>query len=379
MATESLIHGPIFEASSKQKSATFNVRREDDVEVLTEKVVIPGTEAQVDVPLPERVDTDPSTRGRLQVWLDSYERPADITAIAGDLTGILLGKRWDWPEFNQWHARFTNGRHFPKTWSGLEYMPDEPSAEAQEVLAQVGRLSETEMSLLLSTNALTRKTSLTATPYDLARKAKTDVRTAARGMAALVVAGFARTDIPVTERLEALKKSELTAIADDQGLSASGTKTDIAQRLAAECDQAVLLPHLPPDKREELWSIEVPLPDADRPFVDFELAKIKLLGWTVRNVPVHVGRIFASLAGGMVCVARVNENCPVCRTMAGAIYAWDRPPVVMPPFHPGCTCELMQVPPEQVGIKPAAAGCASLVAALGGTIGLIAALAGMVN
>ncbi|MBU0608903.1 MAG: hypothetical protein KKI08_13535, partial [Armatimonadetes bacterium] len=71
-------------------------------------------------PFPESLHLEEETKEALRQYLRRTDRPAGISEIHCGLLCVLLGRRWSWDQYDEWHGRFKALGFFPKEWAGLE-------------------------------------------------------------------------------------------------------------------------------------------------------------------------------------------------------------------------------------------------------------------
>lgn len=326
----------------------------------------------ITVPFPEAVEPRvTSASAELRSWLASGERPASVGDIADDLTCILLGSDWPWPEFDAWHARFVAGRYFPPSWAGLEARPPDPPPGVMGRLVDFQGLSFEARRVYVRCGAVARKSVVTLSQYEIARKVPgMDPTLIDDALDELSEGGLASDTIPVREALAALKKADLQEVAAQSGVAAGGTKEQVLGRLLDQCSEADLARLLPDSGTTEVWHF-VPIAGPEGgAWVDHELKRIRLLGWTVRNLPVNLGRAVSALSMGRLPAVQVQgQSCQECSSRDGALLSPDaQGNVSVPPFHPGCDCTVVTSDqPYRRMADPGAAkgGCATLLLACG--------------
>ncbi len=328
-------------------------------------LVIPGDPEMIRVPFLElaKVQTDSEARKNMAGWIESPRKPQHISGIADDLISILLGHTWEWTEFDESFQQFRQTGYFPDTWQGLEYSPDRPSEETQQRLASFAQLSHRAKQVVFDTGTITRKSPKLTDPYEATRQSDMVAREIRAAIAELSQRGFAVADVPISERLQDLKKDELKDIAEEYQIPQTGTKAELSARLTEEVGEDVLLQYLPPNKREELWSVGPVFGDLDDPYIEYELQRIRVLGWTVRNLMVNIRR----LAAGIPCVVQANRQCPICVQHDGQLIALSQEfrGVAFPPFHPGCRCDIIQDTSQLQPTEPSSrAGCTTILVTL---------------
>jgi hypothetical protein len=298
----------------------------------------------LEVPFPDQLVAEPAVISRLADFLEDPDKEWAISPIAEELTVILLGHKWQWPQFDEWHSHFQQARYFPDSWKGLEYTPDPPQPETEERLATFAGLSESAKRLLIRMGALTRKSAQVVSPYDATRKTEMSPNAIERAMHEIQGVGWGTMSLPIADRLTELKKDQMVAIAEKYGVDTSGTKAVLGERLGEEVDRDLLLQELPPDKREELWGIEPEFGDLEDPYVDFELQRIRVLAWDVRTLISTLNRAYSAMQWDEADLrVWANDDCPECKKHVDETFTLSQlrnSSVTVPPYHPGCDCDI---------------------------------------
>jgi len=326
----------------------------------------------VTIAFPEHIDVPEPARSRIANYLMDTHRRTEIGAIAADLACILLGYPWTWSEYEMWRPRFQEMVYFPKQWAGMEDMPASSQA-IQDQLECFRELSSSTRRALVLSGILTAKTRRALSPYEWGRKFQLHGDGLRGTIAELSSAGFAQTHVPLADALTQLKKVQLQQIAEALQVGTRGTKAQIAERLASGPDPTAVERLLPSEARQEHWTIGPIFSEQAIPYVEYELKRIRLLGWTVRNFPITLRRYRTALAlPGFECVYVCQDACPVCQEYADQPVNSTRGSagaIELPPFYPGCSCtvgqrEAVGPPAAQAGQATGCAGSLFLVVAL---------------
>jgi hypothetical protein len=86
-----------------------------------------------------------------------------------EIITLLLGSKWQWPDFNEWHNKFTELGYFPYMWSSVQNFPSEKAPEAVQVLDTFANLSLNARRLLVGNNVINFSFQATRAIEDLGR------------------------------------------------------------------------------------------------------------------------------------------------------------------------------------------------------------------
>ncbi|UNC91647.1 SAP domain-containing protein [Candidatus Contubernalis alkaliaceticus] len=277
---------------------------------------------------------------QIESIIDNYS--SDPRAMEREIIALMLGSSWEWPEFEEWHNKFSELGYFPHMWSSLENIPPEIPEEALNALEVFSKLSLNTRRLLIGNYAITSAKPITKAIADLGRRVNLIESQAKPLILELQEYGLAQYSLKLNQQLMVLKVDELKEICNEFNVAKSGKKADLIDRLVQEVPEEELKKNLPSEAQRDSAAIGFSLPLRARNAIQWEINKIRLLAHTIQFT-LYRYRDIESIKQGGFKKAKVSgitdDPCPICGAKNG-MYISIKQTDKMPPYHPGCRCSI---------------------------------------
>lgn len=269
---------------------------------------------------------------------------SDFRSFEREIIALLLGGKWEWLEFDKWHQKFTELDYFPYMWSSVQFRPLEEILEAVQTLDTFASLSLDARRLLVGNNAVNKANQVTRAVEDMGREVGMMRHETLKVIEELKEFSLAKYPLAISEKLPILKVNDLKEICEEYNLPKTGKKVEIIKRISQNISEKELRSLLPSEAQRDSASIGFCLPLRARNYVDWNIAKIKLLTHTLefssykfRNIE---GYIQSGIAKKVEILGVVGDPCPICAPQNKKILNIDDINS-LPPFHPGCRCTMV--------------------------------------
>jgi len=285
-----------------------------------------------------------ATARELDGWFRRLAAEPYGTEAEDELRCILIPGTWRWGQFEEWYEYFHTVAYFPHMWAGLEILPDRPGTETLATLWNLADMPWGARIVAAKLGILDHARSASMTEYDFKRRCNIRGAELRGALSLLAEAGLLKTEIGIAERLQSLKKDELSAVLAARELPKTGTKAKLIDLLVDNLQEAELLALLPPKARQDMIETRpLKLVCGDGAFLDYEDRRLGLLHHTVRFAVGAASNIQELRnCGWPIRALDAGDNCPVCAKYAAGII--DPAAGPFPPFHPGCRCSLVVDP-----------------------------------
>ncbi len=277
-------------------------------------------------------------KDRIVYILDNYF--SDPRTLEKEFIALLLGGKWEWPEFKLWHQKFTELDYFPYMWSAVQYLPSEVTPEAVQTLEIFSTLSLDARRLLVGNYAIVKGKQTTRAVEDIGRVVGMTKSKTLEVIKELQKYDIAKFPLDINENLVILKVNDLKDICEEYKLPKTGKKSEIIERISQSIPEEELKSLLPSEAQRDVAKIGFSLPLRARNNVEWEIEKIRLLVHTVQLSFYRIKDIEQFKKSGLqeFEILGVKEDpCPICSPLNGKIVAIDDIKS-LPPFHPGCRC-----------------------------------------
>lgn len=317
----------------------------DTTEEVVEKVeVVPGFNVTVSVecgtgkwkPIPGEVEwgigclEGLSERDRTEL-LSLFSNNASVTREMMYLT--TLGMCFEWPDFNDWFARFKHSKRWPAMW--------DTGTGDHSVLRSF------EQDLTLPPNGWKQKFhSLSTGARMLMTKQQWNgrleigdlpLKTFTTFVEELVTSGFAVSGelLSVPERLELMRIEEVRQLQKEIGVAPARSKADLVAHILAHPNQTEVEHQIGSArfaKARDRVSSSLEDFDGFRSFILEHTINARMASFRDYDSAKRCG-------GSMKVTVDIQDSCSACKLAAAAlrklsVVSLDR----LPPFHPGCRC-----------------------------------------
>jgi len=212
---------------------------------------------------------------RIVFILDNYL--SDFRSFEREVIALLLGGKWEWLEFVKWHQKFTELDYFPYTWPSVLSQPLEEIPEAVQALDTFVKLSLDARRLLVGNNAVNKANQVTRAVEDMGREVGMMTNETLKVIEELKEFNLAKYPLEISENLPILKVDDLKEICEEYSLPKTGRKMDIVERISQNIPENELRRLLPSEAQRDAARIGFSLPPRVKNYVDWNIAKIKLL------------------------------------------------------------------------------------------------------
>jgi hypothetical protein len=266
---------------------------------------------------------------------------SDFRSFEREIIALLLGGKWEWLEFDKWHQKFTELDYFPYMWSSVQFRPLEEIPEAVQTLDTFASLSLDARRLLVGNNAVNKANQVTRAVEDMGREVGMMRHETLKVIEELKKFSLSKYPLAISEKLPILKVNDLKEICEEYSLPKTGKKVEIIKRISQNISEKELRSLLPSEAQRDSASIGFCLPLRARNYVDWNIAKIKLLTHTLefssykfRNTE---GYKQSGIVKKVVIIGLDGDPCPICAPQNKKIFNINDINS-LPPFHPGCRC-----------------------------------------
>ena len=270
---------------------------------------------------------------------------SDFRSFEREIIALLLGGKWEWPEFEKWHKKFTELDYFPYMWSSLECRPLEKIPEAIRTLDTFTRLSLDARRLLVGNNAVNKTNQVTMAVEDMGRKVGMMKNKTLKVIEELKEFNLAKYPLEIIEKLPILKVNDLKEICEEYRLPKTGKKMEIIERVSQNIPEKELRSLLPSEAQRDTARIGFSLSLRAKNYVNWNIEKIRLLSHNLEFSSYKAGNIERCKQAGIQKVKILgieNDPCPICAPKDKKIVDIDDFNN-QPPFHPGCRCTTIAV------------------------------------
>jgi len=265
---------------------------------------------------------------------------SDLRSLEKEFIALLLGGKWEWPEFEKWHKIFTELNYFPYMWASVESRPLEEIPEAIRTLEIFSHLSLNARRLLIGNNAVNKANQITMAVEDMGRKVGMMRNKTLKVIEELKELNLAKYPLEIIEKLPILKVNDLKEICEEYNLQKTGKKMEIIERLSQNIAEKELRSLLPSEAQRDAARIGFSLSLRAKNYVNWNIAKIKLLTHTLSFLSYKLENVKRYKQEGIQKVKILgldNDPCPICAPKHKKIVSIDDLDR-LPPFHPGCRC-----------------------------------------
>jgi|LSQX01.3.fsa_nt_gb SPP1 gp7 family putative phage head morphogenesis protein len=272
--------------------------------------------------------------------LDNYL--SDSRILEREFIALLLGGKWEWPDFDKWHQKFTELSYFPYMWSSVQIRPTEEIPEAAQILNTFGTLSINARRLLVGNNGISNYNQITRAIEDMGREVGIMKNETLKIIEELKQFNLAEYPLKIGEKINILKVDDLKEICEEYNLPKTGKKSDLIQTISQNVSEKDLISFIPSYAQRDTARIGFSLPLRIRNYINWNIAKIKLLTHTLQSLFDTLESIENDKQMDVknIQIIGVREDpCPICALHNGKIFnIIDTDFNMLPPFHPGCRC-----------------------------------------
>ena len=270
---------------------------------------------------------------------------SDFRSLEKEFIALLLGGKWEWPEFEKWHKKFTELDYFPYMWSSVQSRPLEEIPEAIRTLDTFAHLSLDTRRLLVGNNAVNKANQVTMAVEDMGRKVGMMKNKTLKVIEELKEFNLAKYPLEIIEKLPILKVNDLKEICEEYRLLKTGKKMEIIERVSQNIPEKELRSLLPSEAQRDTARIGFSLSLRAKNYVNWNIEKIRLLSHNLEFSSYKAGNIERYKQAGIQKVKILgieNDPCPICAPKDKKIVDIDDFNN-QPPFHPGCRCTTIAV------------------------------------
>lgn len=266
---------------------------------------------------------------------------SDFRSFEREIIALLLGGKWEWLEFDKWHQKFTELDYFPYMWSSVQFRPLEEIPEAVHTLDTFASLSLDARRLLVGNNAVNKANQVTRAVEDMGREVGMMRHETLKVIEELKAFNLAKYPLEISEKLPILKVDDLKEICEEYSLPKTGKKVEIIERISQNVPEKELRSLLPSEAQRDSARIGFSLPLRAKNYVDWNIAKIKLLTHTLELSSYRLRNIKGYRQLGIIKKVEIlgveGDPCPICAPQHKKIFNINDFNS-LPPFHPGCRC-----------------------------------------
>lgn len=266
---------------------------------------------------------------------------SDFRSLEKEFIALLLGGKWEWPGFEKWHKKFTELDYFPYMWSSVQSRPLEEIPEAIRALDTFAHLSLDARRLLVGNNAVNKANQVTMAVEDMGRKVGMMKNKTLKVIEELKEFNLAKYPLEIIEKFSILKVDDLKEICEEYRLPKTGKKVEILERVGQNIPEKELRSLLPSEAQRDTARIGFYLPLRAKNYVNWNIAKIKLLSHTLSFLSYKLENVKRYKQSGISEKVRIlgvdGDPCPICAPQDNKIVDIDDINS-LPPFHPGCRC-----------------------------------------
>ena len=275
---------------------------------------------------------------RIVFILDNYL--SDFRSFEREVIALLLGGKWEWPDFEKWHRKFTELDYFPYMWHSILSRPLEEIPEAVQTLDTFANLSLDARRLLVGNNAVNKANQVTMAVEDMGRKVGMMKNETLKVTEELKEFNLAKYPLEIIEKLPILKVDDLKEICEEYSLPKTGKKVEIIERVSQNIPEKELRSLLPSEAQRDTARIGFSLSLRVKNYVNWNIAKIKLLTHTLTFSSYKLENVKGYKQAGIQKIKILgldNDPCPICAPKHKKIVGINDLDS-LPPFHPGCRC-----------------------------------------
>jgi hypothetical protein len=281
---------------------------------------------------------------RIVFILENYL--TDFRSFEREVIALLLGGKWEWPEFVKWHQKFTELDYFPYMWPSVLSQPLEEIPKAVQTLGTFANLSLDARRFLVGNNAVNKANQVTRAVEDMGREVGMVTNETLKVIEELKEFNLAKYPLEISENLPILKVDDLKEICEKYSLPKTGKKVEIIERISQNIPEKELRNLLPSEAQRDAARIGFSLPLRVKNYVDWNIAKIKLLTHNIELSSYKLGCIEGYIRSGIVKKVEIlgvdGDPCPICAPQHKKIF--DINDINnLPPFHPGCRCTIAPI------------------------------------
>lgn len=274
---------------------------------------------------------------RIVFILDNYL--SDFRSFEREVIALLLGGKWEWPDFEKWHQKFTELDYFPYMWHSILSRPLEEIPEAVQTLDTFANLSLDARRLLVGNNAVNKANQVTRAVEDMGCEVGMMKNEILKVIEELKAFNLAKYPLEISEKLPILKVGDLKEICKEYSLPKTGKKVEIIERISQNVPENELRRLLPSEAQRDSARVGFSLSLRAKNYVDWNIEKIKLLTHNLELSSYKLGSIEGYIRSVIVKKVKIlgTDDCPICAPQDNKIINIndiDR----LPPFHPGCRC-----------------------------------------
>lgn len=258
--------------------------------------------------------------------------------IEDEIIAYLLPYQFYWKEFTYWQKEFQRIGHFPYLWASLRKENSSPGFHA--LLNTISQLGYKTRLLLVKSGSFYRSTDRIVDRNTLQLQSTLNTHEFNSAIKELDMQQLISMDATTAEYLNGLTIESLVKIA-----KLSSNKNQLIQLIL---EDQKLLRQIPKD----LIKIRVPKLDATgKTALTYHLQKLDLLRHTLLTTKKSLAKKEELLDQGLFVVEIVGHSpCPICISKQGQILRINSVTALLPPFHPGCTCNF-EVTDQQIEVK----------------------------
>jgi hypothetical protein len=271
---------------------------------------------------------------------------SDIRRMERELIALLLGEKWEWPEFDKWFKKFTELNYLPYMWAyyGLSQSIEE-IPEGIQALNTFINLSLDARRLLVGNLAVNKENQVTRAVEDIGSEVDMMTNETLKLIEELKESNLAKYPLEISENLPILKVEDLKKICEKYNLPKTGKKLDIVERISQNIPENDLRILLPREAQRDAARIGFSLSPSVKNYIDWNIAKIKLLSHNLELSSYKFGSIEGYIQSGVVKKVQISgtDDCPICALHSGeTVNIEDLLNMTvldsLPPYHPGCRC-----------------------------------------
>ncbi len=264
---------------------------------------------------------------------------SDSRSLEREVIALLLGGKWEWPDFEKWHRKFTELDYFPYMWHSILSRPLEEIPEAVQTLDTFANLSLDARRLLVGNNAVNKANQVTRAVEDMGCEVVMMKNETLKAIEELKEFNLAKYPLEISENLPILKVDDLKEICKEYSLPKTGKKMDIVERISQNIPENELRRLLPSEAQRDAARVGFSLSLRAKNYVDWNIEKIKLLTHNLELSSYKLGSIEGYIRSGIVKKVKIlgTDDCPICAPQDNKIININDINR-LPPFHPGCRC-----------------------------------------